>query len=59
MSVWTDTSDTAALQLPLAFVLARCKRMGPVEMYMCIKAADAVKLGWGRLWLKKGRCCAA
>lgn len=22
---------------------------GPVEMYMCIKAA------WGRVWLKKGR----
>ena len=39
MGVWTDTSVTVALQLPLAFVLARWTDMGSVEMYICSKAA--------------------
>ncbi len=55
MGVWTDTSITLIVQLPLAFLLALFTPIGPVEMYMLIKLADLVKIIFSYFWLKKER----
>ncbi|MBQ6322180.1 MAG: MATE family efflux transporter [Lachnospiraceae bacterium] len=53
MGAYTDAAITIFVMLPLLFGLGLLTDIGPVEMYLCIKLLDLVKLVVFHFWLKK------
>ena len=55
MGAYVDAGITITVMLPMLFLLARFTDIGPVQMYLCIKILDIVKIGIFHFWLKKER----
>lgn len=55
MGAYADAGITIVVMLPMLFVLGRYTDIGPVQMYLCVKILDVVKIGIFHLWLKKER----
>ena len=55
MGTYTDALITIFVMLPGVFALAILTGIGPVEMYMCVKLLDFVKVVIFHFWLKKER----
>ena len=55
MGIYTDASITLILMLPMVFVLGIFTDIGPVQMYLCVKLLDFIKIVIFHIWLKKER----
>ncbi len=55
MGAVADALITIVIMLPMVFSLAMFTRIGPVELYLCIKLLDIVKVIAFSIWLKKER----
>ena len=55
MGTYADAGITIVVMLPMLFILGRYTDIGPVQMYLCVKILDIVKMGISHLWLKKER----
>lgn len=55
MGAYADAGLTIVVMLPMLFVLARYTDIGPVQMYLCVKILDIVKIVIFHFWLKKER----
>ena len=55
MGAYADAGITIVVMLPMLFILGRYTDIGPVQMYLCVKILDIVKMGVFHLWLKKER----
>ncbi len=55
MGAYTDAMITIFVMLPLLFGLGLLTDIGPVELYLCIKLIDLVKVVIFHFWLKKER----
>ncbi len=55
MGAYADASITIVVMLPMLFALARFTNIGPVQMYLCVKLLDVIKITIFHFWLKKER----
>ncbi|WP_022762545.1 MATE family efflux transporter [Butyrivibrio sp. AD3002] len=55
MGAYADAGITIMVMLPMLLLLGRYTNIGPVQMYLCVKILDIVKIGIFHLWLKKER----
>ena len=55
MGAYADAGITIVVMLPMLFVLGRYTDIGPVQMYLCVKLLDVIKIGIFHFWLKKER----
>lgn len=55
MGAYTDSGITIVIMIPMVFLLGAFTDIGPVEMYLCIKLLDILKVIVFHLWLKKER----
>ncbi|SHH67874.1 putative efflux protein, MATE family [Butyrivibrio fibrisolvens DSM 3071] len=55
MGAYADAGITIVVMLPMLFILGRYTDIGPVQMYLCVKILDIIKMGIFHLWLKKER----
>ena len=55
MGAYVDAGLTIAVMLPMLFLLGRYTDIGPVQMYLCVKILDIVKIVIFHFWLKKER----
>ena len=55
MGAYADAGMTIIVMLPMLFVLGRYTDIGPVQMYLCVKLLDVIKIGIFHFWLKKER----
>ena len=55
MGAYTDAMITIFVMLPLLFGLGLLTDIGPVELYLCIKLINFVKVVIFHFWLKKER----
>ncbi len=53
MGAYADAGMTIIVMLPMLFVLGRYTDIGPVQMYLCVKLLDVIKIGIFHFWLKK------
>ncbi len=53
MGAYADAGMTIVVMLPMLFVLGRYTDIGPVQMYLCVKLLDVIKIGIFHFWLKK------
>lgn len=55
MGAYADAGITIVVMLPMLFLLARYTDFGPVQMYLCVKLLDIVRIVIFHFWLKKER----
>ncbi len=55
MGAYADAGITIVVMLPTLFVLGRFTDIGPVQMYLCVKLLDIVRILIFHFWLKKER----
>ena len=55
MGAYTDAGLTILVMIPMLFLLAFLTKVGPVELYLCVKFLDIVKVVIFHIWLKKER----
>ncbi|MDO4483941.1 MAG: MATE family efflux transporter [Clostridia bacterium] len=55
MGVIVDVVCTVGIAIPAMFYMALCTDLGPVEMYIVVKAVDFIKIAVAWVWLKKER----
>ncbi len=55
MGAYVDAGLTIVVMLPMLFVLGRYTDIGPVQMYLCVKILDIIKIWIFHIWLKKER----
>ena len=55
MGAYTDAVITIFIMLPMIFLLAFLTKIGPVELYLCVKLLDFARIAVFHLWLKKER----
>ncbi|SFG83826.1 MATE family efflux transporter [Oribacterium sp. WCC10] len=55
MGACVDASINIIVMLPMLFMLARYTGIGPVEMYLCVKLLDIIKIVIFQFWMKKER----